>query len=47
MNGICVVKYKEDWEYRLNTLEAQIKYWTSINNSTNKIIETIQLFYDI
>jgi hypothetical protein len=47
MNGICVVKYKEDWEYRLNTLEAQIKYWTSINNSTNKIIEIIQLFYDI
>jgi hypothetical protein len=47
MNGICVVKYKEDWEYRLHTLEAQIKYWTSINNSTNKIIETIQLFYDI
>ena len=47
MNGICVVKYKEDWEYRLNTLEAQIKYWTSINNNTNKIIETIQLFYDI
>jgi hypothetical protein len=47
MNGICVVKYKEDWEYRLNTLETHIKYWTSINNSTNKIIETIQLFYDI
>jgi hypothetical protein len=46
MNGICVVKYKEDWEYRLNTLEAQIKYWFLISNTTNKIIETIQLFYD-
>ena len=46
MNGICVVKYKEDWEYRLNTLEAQIKYWSLLSNTTNKIIETIQLFYD-
>jgi hypothetical protein len=46
MNGICVVKNKEDWEYRLNTLEAQIKYWSMLSNTTNKIIETIQLFYD-
>jgi hypothetical protein len=46
MNGIGVVKYKEDWEYRLNTLEAQIKYWSLLSNTTNKIIETIQLFYD-
>jgi hypothetical protein len=46
MNGICVVKYKEDWEYRLNTLETQIKYWSMLSNTTNKIIETIQLFYD-
>ena len=45
-NGICVVKYKEDWEYRLSILEAQIKYWTSSCNSTNKIIQIIQLFYD-
>ena len=46
INGICVVKYKEDWEYRLSILEEQIKYWTSLCNSTNKIIEIIQLFYD-
>jgi hypothetical protein len=46
MNGICVVKNKEDWEYRLNTLEAQIKYWCLLSNTTNKIIEAIQLFYD-
>ena len=46
MNGICVVKNKEDWEYRLNTLETQIKYWSLLSNTTNKIIETIQLFYD-
>ena len=47
MNGICVVKYKDNWEYRLNTLETQIKYWTTITNTTNKTIETIHLFYDI
>ena len=46
INGICVVKYKEDWEYRLSILEEQIKYWTSSCNSTNKIIQIIQLFYD-
>ena len=46
INGICVVKYKEDWEYRLSILEEKIKYWTSSCNSTNKIIEIIQLFYD-
>ena len=46
MNGICVVKNKDEWEYRLNTLETQIKYWSLLSNTTNKIIETIQLFYD-
>ena len=46
INGICIVKYKEDWEYRLSILEEKIKYWTSLCNSTNKIIEIIQLFYD-
>ena len=46
INGICVVKYKEDWEYRLSILEEQIKYWTSSCNSKNKIIQIIQLFYD-
>jgi len=28
-------------------IEMCVYDWTSINNSTNKIIETIQLFYDI
>jgi hypothetical protein len=48
-NGICVVKKskKEEWAQRLNTLEEHIKYWINPINSTNKTIETIQLFYDI
>ena len=46
INGICVVKYKEDWEYRLSILEEQIKYWTSSCNSTTITLEIIQLFYD-
>jgi len=46
INGICVVKYKEDWEYRLSILEEQIKYWNSSCNSTTITLEIIQLFYD-
>jgi hypothetical protein len=46
INGICVVKYKDDWEYRLSILEEQIKYWTSSCNSTTITLEIIQLFYD-
>jgi ferredoxin-like protein FixX len=48
-NGICVVKKskKEEWAQRLNTLEEHIHYWINPINSTNKTIETIQLFYDV
>lgn len=34
----------KEWTDRLNTLEQHIQYW--IENTTNKTIETIQLFYD-
>ena len=46
--GICVVKKskKNEWSERLNTLEEQITYWVNTENTTNKTIETIQLFYD-
>ena len=45
--GICVVKKskKNEWTQRLNALEEQINYW--LENTTNKTIETIQLFYDV
>jgi len=48
-NGICVVKKskKEEWDQRLNTLEEHINYWINPINSTNKTVETIQLFYDV
>ena len=47
--GICVVKKskKTEWTQRLNTLEETINYWMNSENTTNKTIETIQLFYDV
>ena len=39
-----IMKSKEkEWEERINTLKQQIQYW--IDNSTDKTIEIIQLFY--
>ena len=47
--GLCVIKKskKNEWIQRLNVLEEQINYWINQANKTNKIIETIQLFYDM
>ena len=47
--GICVVKKskKNEWSQRLNVLENHINYWINPENTTNKTIETIQLFYDL
>ena len=46
--GICVVKKlkQDEWNQRLNVLENHINYWINPENTTNKTIETIQLFYD-
>ena len=46
--GICVVKKskKNEWQRRLRALEEHINYWIDPENTTNKTIETIQLFYD-
>ena len=48
-NGICVVKEskKDEWNKRLKKLEEWINYWINSNNTTDKIIETIHLFYDV
>ena len=45
-NGICVIKKtkNDEWTNRLTILENQINYW--IQNTTNKTVEIIQLFYD-
>jgi hypothetical protein len=47
--GLCVVKKskKNEWNQRLNVLEEHINYWINSENKTNKIIEIVQLFYDI
>jgi len=47
--GICVVKKskKSEWTQRLNVLEQHINYWINPENTTNKTIETIQLFYNV
>ena len=47
--GICIVKKskKDEWMQRLHTLEEHINYWINSENTTNKTIETIQLFYDV
>ena len=46
--GIDTVKKekKEEWEIRLDCLKSQIKYWINPKNKTNKMIETVQLYYD-
>jgi hypothetical protein len=46
--GICTVKKSKqnEWSNRLNVLDKTINYWINPNNKTNKMIETIQLFYN-
>jgi len=46
--GICIVKKLKiiEWNDRLKVLQNQIAYWTNPENKTNKMVETIQLFYD-
>jgi len=48
-NGICVIKNskRNEWDERLNILKEHVKYWINPENKTNKIIEIIQLFYDL
>jgi hypothetical protein len=48
-NGFCVVKKSKtrEWEMRLNALDESIRYWSAPENKTNKLIEVVQLFYDI
>jgi hypothetical protein len=47
-DGICRIKKNKvkEWNNRMNTLKEQINYWIKPENTTNKTIEIIQLFYD-
>ena len=44
--GICCIKKIKikEWNERLNVLKEYIQYW--ICNTTNKMIEIVQLFYN-
>jgi hypothetical protein len=44
---ITINKTKEiEWNNRLKSLKNQIEYWCNPKNTTNKIIEIIELYYD-
>lgn len=45
-NGICGVKKskQKEWNERLNVLQKSIDYW--LHNTTNKLIETVHMYYD-
>ena len=47
-DGILRIKNNKvkEWKDRLNTLKQQIEYWTNPENTTNKTVEIIHLFYD-
>ena len=47
-DGILRIKKTKDkeWKQRLDTLKQQIEYWLQPENTTNKTVEIIQLFYD-
>ena len=47
-NGICAIKKTKvkEWEQRLRSLEEQIVYWTNPENTTDKTVEIVQLYYD-
>ncbi len=46
--GICTIKKTKvkEWEQRLHSLEEQIVYWTKPENTTDKTVEIVQLYYD-
>ncbi len=43
--GIITIKKQKEWLQRLDVLKDQITYWC--NNESSKIVEVIQLFYDM
>jgi len=47
-DGICRIKKNKikEWDNRMNILKEQINYWIQPENTTNKTVEIIQLFYD-
>jgi hypothetical protein len=46
--GIFVIQKSKqlEWKQRLEALENQINYWINPNNTTDKTVEIVELFYD-
>jgi hypothetical protein len=44
-NGIMKLNDEKEWSNRLSCLDNQLNYW--INNKTDKLLEVVQLFYDV
>ena len=42
-DGIIRIQNDKDWGFRLGVLSEQIEYW--IENSTDKLVEVVELFY--
>lgn len=47
-DGLSHIKKNKivEWANRLDTLKEQIEYWSNPENRSDKIVETIKLFYD-
>ena len=47
-DGLAHIKknYHIEWADRLNTLKEQILYWSIPENVSDKVLETVKLFYD-
>lgn len=47
-DGICRIKKNKvkEWDNRMSILKEHINYWIQPENTTNKTVEIIQLFYD-
>lgn len=44
--GLIKIKDINEWNYRLDVLKNEIKYWINPNNKSHKIIHVVELFYD-
>ena len=44
--GLIKIKDINEWNYRLDVLKNEIKYWINPNNKSDKIIHVVELFYD-
>lgn len=47
-DGMLIIKKNKEneWKERLRILEQEIDYWIRPENTTNKTVEIIHLFYD-